>query len=95
MAGNTSNISFRVDTDIKNQAESVLAELGMNMTTAFNIFLRQTIRERGIPFMINASKPNKETIEAMLEAEKIAKDPNVKGYRNIDLMFEDILNDKI
>jgi DNA-damage-inducible protein J len=38
MAGNTSNISFRVDTDIKNQAESVLAELGMNMTTAFNIF---------------------------------------------------------
>jgi DNA-damage-inducible protein J len=45
--------------------------------------------------MINASKPNKETIEAMLEAEKIAKDPNVKGYRDIDQMFEDILNDKI
>ena len=90
MAGNTSNISFRVDTDIKNQAESVLAELGMNMTTAFNIFLRQTIRERGIPFMINASKPNKETIEAMLEAERIAKDPNTRRFKSVEELFEEL-----
>ena len=46
----------------------------MNLSTAFNIFVRQSLREGGIPFEV-LEQPNKETIAAMLEAERIAKDP--------------------
>ncbi|MDR1572972.1 MAG: type II toxin-antitoxin system RelB/DinJ family antitoxin, partial [Clostridiales Family XIII bacterium] len=62
----TSNVSFRIDTEVKNQADKVFSELGMNMTTAFNIFIRQVIRDEGIPFVINAGRPNKDTVAAML-----------------------------
>ena len=74
----TTNVSIRMDTELKAQADELFAELGMNLSTAFNIFVRQSLREGGIPFEIRTDRPNKETIAAMLEAENIAKDPNVK-----------------
>ena len=74
----------------KAQADELFAELGMNLSTAFNIFVRQSLREGGIPFEIRTDRPNKETIAAMLEAENIAKDPNVKGYTDLDEMFADL-----
>ena len=73
-----------MDSDLKAQADALFSELGMNLTTAFNIFVRQSIREGGIPFEISINQPNKETIAAMLEAERIAKDPSVKGYNDLD-----------
>ena len=90
MAGTTTNISIRMDSDLKAQADVLFGELGMNLTTAFNIFVRQSIREGGIPFEISIHPPNKETIAAMLEAERIAKDPSVKGYDNLDELFSDL-----
>lgn len=50
----TSNINIRVDSDIKAQAQQIFATLGMDMSTAINIFLRQSIREQSIPFAITA-----------------------------------------
>jgi DNA-damage-inducible protein J len=76
--------------DLKAQADALFSELGMNLTTAFNIFVRQSIREGGIPFEISINQPNKETIAAMLEAERIAKDPSVKGYNDLDELFADL-----
>lgn len=90
MATRTTNISIRMDTDLKTQAEALFGELGMNLTTAFNIFVRQSLREGGIPFDISLNQPNKETVSAMLEAERIASDPSVKGYRNLDELFADL-----
>lgn len=90
MAGTTTNISIRMDSDLKAQADTLFGELGMNLTTAFNIFVRQSIREGGIPFEISIHQPGKETIAAMLEAERIAKDPSVKGYYNLDELFADL-----
>lgn len=90
MATRTTNISIRMDADLKTQAEALFGELGMNLTTAFNIFVRQSLREGGIPFDISLNQPNKETVSAMLEAERIASDPSVKGYRNMDEMFADL-----
>lgn len=90
MATRTTNISIRMDSDLKTQAEALFGELGMNLTTAFNIFVRQSLREGGIPFDISLNQPNKETVSAMLEAERIASDPSVKGYRNLDEMFADL-----
>ena len=89
MAGST-NISIRMDSDVKAQADALFGELGMNLTTAFNIFVRQALRERRIPFEISINQPNRETIAAMLEAERIAKDPSVKGYTNMDELFADL-----
>ena len=52
MAGTTTNISIRMDADLKAQADELFNDLGMNLTTAFNIFVRQSLREGGIPFEI-------------------------------------------
>lgn len=57
----TSNISIRMDSDLKAAAEALYEELGMNLSTAFNIFVRQSLRERGIPFKITEGTPSKET----------------------------------
>ena len=43
-------VNFRIETDIKNQMEKILHDLGLNMTTAINLFAHAVIRERGIPF---------------------------------------------
>ena len=86
----TTNVSIRMDTELKAQADELFAELGMNLSTAFNIFVRQSLREGGIPFEIYTDRPNKETVAAMLEAERIAKDPNVKGYTDLDEMFAEL-----
>lgn len=86
----TTNISIRMDSDLKAKADELFSELGMNISTAFNIFVRQSLREGGIPFDIKVEQPNKETIAAMLEAERIAKDPSVKGYTNLDELFADL-----
>ena len=80
MATNTSNVSFRIDSTIKNQADKLFSELGMSMTTAFNIFLRQSIREGGLPFAVTANTPNSETASAMLEAMSLANDKSVRRY---------------
>jgi DNA-damage-inducible protein J len=84
MSNNVLSISFNIDPEIKTQADMLFAELGLNMDIAFNIFLRQAIRESGIPFRITAHTPNIETIAAMLEAEKIANDPYVKRYSDVE-----------
>ena len=84
MAGNTTNISIRMDADLKANADALFAELGMNLSTAFNIFVRQSLREGGIPFDVKLEQPNEETIAAIREAERIAHDPNVKHYSDVE-----------
>ncbi|MBO5486118.1 MAG: type II toxin-antitoxin system RelB/DinJ family antitoxin, partial [Eubacterium sp.] len=59
-------------------------------STAFNIFVRQSLREGRIPFDISLNQPNKETVAAMLESERIAKDSSVKGYTDLDKLFADL-----
>ncbi len=89
MASST-NISIRMDSDLKAQADALFGELGMNITTAFNIFVRQSLREGRIPFEISLNRPNKETLGAMLEAERFAKDPSVNGYTDMDELFDEL-----
>ena len=57
MPGETTNINIRMDKALKVQADILLSELGMNMTTAFNIFLRQAVRQGKIPFEISLNQP--------------------------------------
>ena len=53
MADSTTNISIRMDSDLKAQADRLSGEFGMNLTTVFNIFVRQSLREGRIPFEIS------------------------------------------
>ena len=80
----TTNLNIRVDKDIKEEADEIYSELGMNMTTAINIFLRTTIREHGIPFALKLDVPNEVTAAAIEEGRRIASDSSVKGYTNMD-----------
>ena len=80
----TTTFSVRMDKDIKSQCEAVYGELGINLTTAINVFLRQSLRAGGFPFDVRLDRPNQETITAMMEAECIASDPNVKRYSDVE-----------
>lgn len=80
---NTTNFSVRMDSEIKKQCETLYNELGMNLTTAINVFLRQSLRAGGFPFDVKLGQPNKESVAAMLEAEQIAHDSSVKRYSDV------------
>ena len=86
----TTNFSVRMDSELKKECEALYSELGMTLTTAINVFLRQSLRSGGFPFEVRLERPNKETIAAMLEAERIAKDPSVKGYNDLDELFAEL-----
>ncbi len=80
----STNLNIRTDKNVKAAAEKIFEELGLSMTTAINIFLRQTIRENGIPFELKLDIPNETTVAAIEEGRKIAHDKNAKGYKNMD-----------
>jgi len=77
----SSIVTIRMDSEIKKQAQAIFNDLGMDMTTAMNIFVRQVIREQAIPFRVQKNRePNRETLMALLEAERLASDPAAKRY---------------
>ena len=80
----TTNLNIRTDRDVKLAAERIFEELGLNMTTAVNIFLRQTIRANGIPFELKLDTPNDTTAAAIAEGRALARDKNAKGYSSMD-----------
>ena len=72
------NISIRTNEDVKKSAEELFESLGLNMTTAVNIFLRQALRVNGLPFSVTANIPNKTTLAAFAEGER-PQDKSSKG----------------
>lgn len=77
---------IRIDSNVKEQAAHLFSELGMDMSSAINIFLRQCILRGGLPFQVELPRYNQETLEAMAEARRISRDPNVNGYDSIDAL---------
>lgn len=90
MAVKSTNI--KIDQEIKEQAQKLFASLGLDMTTAVNIFLRQAIKEQAIPFRIGEPLPNAETLEALAEVADMKKNPEkYKGYTDVDEMMKELL----
>ena len=88
----STNINIRMDSDLKRQFENFCADMGMTMTTAFNIFAKKAVREYRIPFEIGAEIPNAETVEAMNEVKRMKADPTLgKTYTDVDEMMRDLL----
>ena len=79
-----------MDMDLKKQCENLYGELGINLTTAINVFLRQSLRVGGFPFDVRLDQPNKETILAMLESEKLLNDTNVKRYSDVEEALKEL-----
>lgn len=84
----TTNLNIRTDKAIKEQAEEIFNELGLNMTTAVNMFLRTAIREHGIPFELKLEVPNDTTAAAIEEGRKMMKDPSAPRYSSMDALKE-------
>lgn len=80
----TVNLNIRTDKEIKEKAENIFQELGLNMTTAINMFLRTSIRENGIPFDLKIDSVNDETKLAIEKGRKIADDKTIEGYVSIE-----------
>ena len=80
----TINLNIRTDKVVKEQAEEIFSALGLNMTTAINMFLRTAIREHGIPFDLKLDVPNDTTIAAIEEGRRIMNDPTTPRYSSMD-----------
>lgn len=93
MARTTTNVTIRLDKDLKETASDFFEGLGMSLSTAINIFIRKCMMEDRIPFDIGYGQPNKKLMEAMLEAERIAKDPNAKTYSDVEELIADLNRD--
>ncbi len=77
-------MNIKIDKEIKNQAEEIFGELGLDMKTAINMFLKDTIRERGLPFELEADAPNETTEAAIEEGRRLMSDPNAPRYSSIE-----------
>lgn len=87
-----SNINIRIDSDKKAKAQELFSSLGLDMSTAINLFIQQSLEFNGIPFTIR--KYNKETEVAFAEVEEMKKHPELyKGYNNADELLKDLDTD--
>ena len=86
----STNITMRIDENLKAQLQELMSDLGLDMTTFFTMAAKQAIREQALPFNVSREIPNKETIEAFQEVEEMKKHPEkVKSYSS----FSDLLNE--
>jgi len=83
------NMTIRMNREVKQQAQQIFANLGMDMTTAINVFLRQAISYRGFPFEVTLNTPNAVTQTAMDVAEN---DENMHGPFDSVSSLMDALN---
>ena len=90
----TTNINVRVDSALKLEAEALFNDLGLNMSSAINMFLRSAINHNGIPFEVKRPAPNIETKAALDEYEEMEKNPDkYKRYESFDDILDEVLGD--
>ncbi len=82
------NMTIRMDKDTKEKAQSLFSKFGLDMTTAINMFLKQSIRAEGIPFDLTLNIPNKETIKAIND---VKHNRNMsKAFSSVEELLEDL-----
>ena len=74
------SMSIRLDSEVKEQAQQVFNHLGMDMTTAINIFLRQAIQYQGLPFDVKIDE-NRKLLQVVTDVEQ---------NRNMSRSFESV-----
>lgn len=80
----TAPTQIRIDADIKKQATELFNNLGLDMSSAVNLFLHQCVLRGGIPFNIEMPHYSQQTLSAMAEAKRISRNPDVPGYTSME-----------
>ena len=80
--------NIKIDPELKEQAQDLFESLGMNLTTAVNIFLRKSVREQAIPFRIGEPVPNAETLQAIRDARRGVG--LSRGFTSVKELMEDL-----
>ena len=80
MTSTSVNVTVRMDSKVKAQVDELYSSLSMNMSTAINMFVRQCLRERQLPFQPSLNIPNQETIRAIEESNEMIRTGNFKSY---------------
>lgn len=84
MAKVSTNIT--IDAEVKKQAQKLFADLGMDLSTAINIYLKKALAEQGIPFEVTLAAPNAQTLQAIAETER---GQNICGpFDTVDALME-------
>ena len=84
----TTNITMRIDEELKTQLQELVSNLGMDMTTFFTISAKQAVREQRIPFPISMEVPNADTIRAI---EDVRQRRNLsRSYSSVEELMEDL-----
>ena len=81
-----------MNADVKAKADALFEALGLDMSTAINLFVRQCLVEQQLPFQPSSNIPNKTTIKAIQEAKEMIRTGNFKRY-TVDEAFEALKKD--
>ena len=82
----TTPTQIRIDTQIKQQSNALFDKLGLDMSSAVNLFLHQCVLHGGLPFPVELPQYNQTVLDAMAEAKRISRNPDVKGYTSMEEM---------
>lgn len=80
----TAPTQIRIDSEIKKQASELFSTLGLDMSNAVNLFLHQCVLRGGLPFAIEMPRFSQYTLDAMEEAKRISRNPDIKGYSSME-----------
>lgn len=96
MSNKSTNISFRINRDLKMQADELFKNLGTNTSSAINMYLTQCVRNQSLlitPSMLSP-EPSDDLKEALLEVEAFEKgEIKSKGYHNVEKMFAELADE--
>lgn len=85
------NVNIRMDETTKKAFDAFCSEIGISVSSAFNIFAKTVVREQRIPFEIKTEGPNADTIEAMQEAEEFKTQPErFKRYSSFSELLREV-----
>ena len=80
----TTPTQIRIDSGIKKQAAELFSRLGLDMSSAVNLFLHQCVLRGGLPFTVELPPYNQKVLDAMAEARKISRNPDIRGYDSME-----------
>ena len=82
----TTPTQIRIDADIKQQASALFSHLGLDMSSAVNLFLHQCVLRGGLPFTVELPQYSQQTLDAMAEARSISRNPEIPGYTSMEAL---------
>ena len=88
------SVTMRIDEQLKSQLQELMSNLGLDMTTFFTMAAKQAVREQAIPFRVTMNAPNKDTLSAFEEVERMKKNPSeYKAYGSFSELLDEVSED--